>query len=247
MNPGQPSRWNPYETESRRLTPGSRRRNSRIAPSMTWGTGASVSKPATTTTRAFAARPRVVFRAWTDPKLLARWFLPTGFANDVCQVDPRADGEFRVHMRGPDGQVYPTRGRYLEVREPEDIVYIDTWDDDRAENPPVRITLGERQLLLPAPLPHRRGYAPRDDQRVHVGGPSPTGPGPGHRRGLGDVLPQPRRPARDAGLKNAARDAQPPAELARHRQREPKADHRRPLRRGVLADGHARLQTARTH
>ncbi len=100
-----------------------------------------MTQPTTTITRDFAAPPNLVFRAWTEPRLLARWFLPTGFTNALCEVDLRPEGAFRVHMRAPDGQVYPTQGRYLEVHEPDSIVYIDTWDDDRAENLPVQISI----------------------------------------------------------------------------------------------------------
>lgn len=100
-----------------------------------------MSQPTTTLKRTFAAPPAVVFRAWTEAAVLEKWFLPTGFTNALCEVDPRPGGQFRVHMRAPDGQIYPTAGRYLDVREPDRLVYLDTWDDDRADNVPVQVTI----------------------------------------------------------------------------------------------------------
>mgnify|MGYP002629363916 CR=1 FL=1 len=100
-----------------------------------------MSQPTSTLTRAFLAPPKLVFQAWTDPALLAQWFLPTGFTNARCDVDLRPGGEFRVHMRAPDGQIYPTHGRYLAVTAPDSLQYVDTWDDDREHNPPVRVTV----------------------------------------------------------------------------------------------------------
>ena len=56
-------------------------------------------------TRVFDAPREVVFKAWTDPQLLAQWWGPKGFTNPVCELDARPGGAIRVHMRGPDGTV----------------------------------------------------------------------------------------------------------------------------------------------
>ena len=105
-----------------------------------------MSEPTTTLKHVISAPPQAVFRAWTEPTLLARWFLPTGFTNDRCEVDLRPGGEFRVHMKAPDGQIYPTQGRYLQINAPDSIAYIDTWDDDREDNPPVQVTVAFEAL-----------------------------------------------------------------------------------------------------
>src|ERR1700722_3962453 len=66
-------------------------------------------------TRVFDAPREVVFKAWTDPKLLAQWWGPKGFTNPVCELDARPGGAIRVHMRGPDGTVYPMGGMFHEI------------------------------------------------------------------------------------------------------------------------------------
>ena len=74
-------------------------------------------------TRIFDAPRELVFKAWTDPKQVAQWWGPHGFTNPVCDLDVRPGGAIRIHMRGPDGTVYPMTGVYQEVVEPERLVF----------------------------------------------------------------------------------------------------------------------------
>jgi uncharacterized protein YndB with AHSA1/START domain len=74
-------------------------------------------------TRRLDAPRALVFKAWTDPKHVAQWWGPRGFTNPVCEVDARPGGEMRIHMRGPDGSVYPMTAVFKEVVEPERIVF----------------------------------------------------------------------------------------------------------------------------
>jgi uncharacterized protein YndB with AHSA1/START domain len=74
-------------------------------------------------TRRIAASPEFVFRAWIDAKHLAEWWGPKGFTNPVCEVDPRVGGAIRIHMRAPDGTVYPMTGRYVEIDRPHRLVF----------------------------------------------------------------------------------------------------------------------------
>ena len=92
-------------------------------------------------THAFDSPPEAVFRAWTERDLFQKWFLPTGFTCALCEVEPKPGGVFRIHMQAPDGTVYPTQGRYTEIDAPHWLEYVDRWDDDRAENPPIQVTV----------------------------------------------------------------------------------------------------------
>jgi uncharacterized protein YndB with AHSA1/START domain len=75
-------------------------------------------------TRIFDAPRELVFKIFTDPKHLARFWGPTGFTSNVREMDPRPGGAFCIDMRGPDGGICPCKGVYREVVEPERIVYI---------------------------------------------------------------------------------------------------------------------------
>ena len=74
-------------------------------------------------TRVFDALRSLIFKAWVDPKHLAQWWGPHGFTNPVCELDVRPGGAIRIHMRGPDGTVYPMTGVYREIVEPERLVF----------------------------------------------------------------------------------------------------------------------------
>jgi uncharacterized protein YndB with AHSA1/START domain len=75
----------------------------------------------------------VMFKAWTDPKHVAQWWGPTGFTNPVCELDARSGGAIRIHMRGPDGIVYPMSGVYKEVVQPGRLVFTSVALDDTGE------------------------------------------------------------------------------------------------------------------
>lgn len=54
--------------------------------------------------RWMAAPPARVWRCWTDPLLLPRWFGPEGFHCETEVMDLRPGGEWRFDMIGPDGK-----------------------------------------------------------------------------------------------------------------------------------------------
>ena len=68
-----------------------------------------------------APRERV-FRAFTDPERLARWWGPNGFSNTFETFDLRPGGAWRFVMHGPDGANYPNESVFVEVVEPERVV-----------------------------------------------------------------------------------------------------------------------------
>jgi uncharacterized protein YndB with AHSA1/START domain len=76
-----------------------------------------------TLTRTFDATRRMVFKLWTEPEHMAQWWGPKGFTNPVCELDARPGGAIRIHMRAPDGTVYPMSGTFREVVEPERLVF----------------------------------------------------------------------------------------------------------------------------
>ncbi len=92
--------------------------------------GDSLAAPERTlvTTKLYDAPRALVFRAWTDPTQLARWFPPEGFTSPRCEVDPRPGGVFRVDMKAPDGppfegKVFPGPGRIREIVPNERLVF----------------------------------------------------------------------------------------------------------------------------
>jgi uncharacterized protein YndB with AHSA1/START domain len=66
--------------------------------------------------RFYAVSRQQVFRAWTDPKHVARWWGPKDFTNPVCEIEPRVGGRLHIVMRGPDGTDYPMQGTITDIR-----------------------------------------------------------------------------------------------------------------------------------
>lgn len=73
--------------------------------------------------RLLNAPRELVWRAWTDPDHIARWWGPDGFTNTVHSMDVRPGGAWVYTMHGPDGTDYPNRIDYIEVVEPERLLY----------------------------------------------------------------------------------------------------------------------------
>lgn len=75
-------------------------------------------------TRRVIPFPRpAVWRAWTEPEHLARWWGPAGFTNTFHAFDPRPGGEWRFTMHGPKGADYPNHSVFVDLTEPERIVF----------------------------------------------------------------------------------------------------------------------------
>jgi len=79
--------------------------------------------PALKLTRLIAAPRALVWKAWTDPVELAKWWGPKDFTNPRCEIDARKGGALHIDMRGPDGTVYPMNGVVWELAPLERLVF----------------------------------------------------------------------------------------------------------------------------
>jgi len=88
----------------------------------------SVDQPALTLHRRFPVAPEKVWRAWTDPQALKRWFGPDGPQPvSVADVDVRVGGRFRLVFGGPDGNEHEAAGVYREVVPNRKLVFTWCW------------------------------------------------------------------------------------------------------------------------
>ena len=87
-----------------------------------------------TLTREIDAPRKLVFLAWTEEERLKQWWGPRGFDNPVCKIDARAGGMMDIHMRGPDGTVYPMTATFNEIMPNEKIVFTSGALDDKGES-----------------------------------------------------------------------------------------------------------------
>ena len=80
--------------------------------------------------RVFDAPRELVFKAWTDPKHVAKWWGPKNFTNIVDTWDARPNGSIRLKMLTQSGFSHPMTGTFHEVVPPERLVFTAVAEDD---------------------------------------------------------------------------------------------------------------------
>jgi uncharacterized protein YndB with AHSA1/START domain len=78
-------------------------------------------------TRLIAAPRHALWRCWTEPDLIKKWFTPRPWTTPVVEVDVRPGGASYMIFRGPDGEEFPNRGVYLEAVPDERLVFTDAY------------------------------------------------------------------------------------------------------------------------
>jgi uncharacterized protein YndB with AHSA1/START domain len=85
-------------------------------------------KPSLTLERFYPVAPEKVWRAWTDPQALSRWFGPGGPQPvALAELDVRVGGRFRVLFGGAAGTEHEVQGVYREVVPSRRLVFTWTW------------------------------------------------------------------------------------------------------------------------
>ncbi len=111
--------------------------------------GDAQAKPDTTLRlrRTFAAPREDVFRVWTSPEAMKRWWIPfEGYTVPAVEVDLRADGRYRVAMRNAAGEVFHVSGVYREVAAPERLAYTFRWELESMDIGETLVTVEFRDL-----------------------------------------------------------------------------------------------------
>jgi uncharacterized protein YndB with AHSA1/START domain len=94
-----------------------------------------------TLTRVLEAPAEKLYRCWSDPELLKKWFAPRPNTVPHAEMDVRAGGGSKITMRAPDGNEIAMPGQYLEVVPNRKIVFSDcfigNWEPK--EGPPFMV------------------------------------------------------------------------------------------------------------
>jgi len=81
-------------------------------------------------TRLIDAPADKLFRCWTDPALLKRWFAPAPYTTPAAEMDVRVGGASNIVMKSPEGQEIPNPGTILEVIPGRKLVFTDAYTGD---------------------------------------------------------------------------------------------------------------------
>ena len=74
-------------------------------------------------TRLLDAPRDLVWKVFTEPGHIAKWWGPNGFTNTIHEMDVRTGGAWNLVMHGPDGRDYGNKIIYVEVVKPERLVF----------------------------------------------------------------------------------------------------------------------------
>lgn len=79
----------------------------------------------------FDAPRQLIFNALTDAKHLINWWGPEGWTVEVAEYDIRPGGVFHYSQKPTDGDKMWVKFKYSEIVEPEKIVYISFFSDEK--------------------------------------------------------------------------------------------------------------------
>lgn len=140
-------------------------------------------------TRVVAAPRDRVFKAWTEPEHMERWWGPNGFTTPFCKIDLRPGGTIHYCMRSPEGRDYWGKGVYREIVRPERIVVTDSFSDETgATVDPSKYEMDPewpREALISVTFAERGGGT---EVTVHHGVPESVAERVGCRQGWSESL-----------------------------------------------------------
>jgi uncharacterized protein YndB with AHSA1/START domain len=122
-----------------------------------------------TITRVFDAPRELVWKAWTEPAQLARWWGPRGWSNplETITMDVRPGGAFHVTSVSDEGAEMSSQGVFREVVELERLVLEEPAEDAWHEGAVSVVTFtdlgdGRTEMVLHSTI-HTT-----DEMRVHA-------------------------------------------------------------------------------
>lgn len=83
--------------------------------------------------RTFKAPRKLVWSAWTDPKLLKQWFAPPGCSMLSCDMDFRPGGTFHYSQQMPDGKILWGKWTFINIQPPMKIQLIQSFSNEHGE------------------------------------------------------------------------------------------------------------------
>ena len=79
--------------------------------------------------RNLPAAQAAVFRAFSAPDQLEKWWGPEGFSIPSLEFDPRVGDGYRIEMQPPDGDRFQLAGEFREVEPPTRLAFTFVWED----------------------------------------------------------------------------------------------------------------------
>lgn len=125
------------------------------------------------TVRRIIKAPRhLVWKAWTVPQYLEKWWCPAPMTCTVTHLDPAPGGSFDLLMRDPSGQEMPQTGAFLKLLNEEQIIFTTALTNEwrPAENPyPITAIISMRDHVEGTEYTTRVLYRDEEERRQMEG------------------------------------------------------------------------------
>jgi len=118
-------------------------------------------------TREFDAPRHLVYRAWTTPELVRRWWSGRRGEVTVAEIDLRVGGRWRYVMAPDGGGEVAFHGEYREIVPNERIVYTEVLDGAPGARALTTVTFAEAAGRTTLAILVR--YDSRQDRDAHLG------------------------------------------------------------------------------
>ncbi|MBI3453292.1 MAG: SRPBCC domain-containing protein [Rhodospirillales bacterium] len=92
-----------------------------------------------TVRRLLPAARDILFRAWTDPQEMAKWWGPRAWTVRRCEIDLRPGGAWGTWFETANGTERYIGGVYREVTPPIRLSF--TWEPEGPNGPPERVSV----------------------------------------------------------------------------------------------------------
>ena len=98
--------------------------------------------------RTIHASPEQLFKAWTDPQALRKWWRmdAEGSAFTEASMELKVGGRYRLGMKTPDGVIHVAVGEYREITPPTRLAFTWDWEDSGAKVGETLVTIVFKDL-----------------------------------------------------------------------------------------------------
>jgi uncharacterized protein YndB with AHSA1/START domain len=117
----------------------------------------------------FFRRPRkVLFEAWTRPEHIRHWWGCDDSVIQICTVDLRVGGSWKIATRMSDGSDHLFHGVYREIAPGERLVYTECYDAPQIGSPEWLATVTFEEIAGGTRLTHTIRHRSRQARDGHL-------------------------------------------------------------------------------